>query len=65
METSTNTTNYWNGESVIIGGFTDEGLPILLPPADLEEIAPSRSVKQNTITAAELDEKCNQAEAGK
>jgi hypothetical protein len=65
MENSTTTANYWNGESVLIGAFTDEGLPILLPPADLEEPAPSWSAHRKNITAAELDEKCNEAEAGK
>jgi hypothetical protein len=55
--------NYWDGESIIIGQWTDEGLPTMIPPADHKvpeyNQQPSRSV--STI-AEDLDRKCSEAE---
>lgn len=61
--THNGTPGYWDGESILIRGFTDEELPILLTPSDHTAPAESRSVNRKNITADELDEKCNEAEA--
>lgn len=40
---------YHDGESIIIGAFTDEGLPVLLPPADQPE-APKTNIAGSSLT---------------
>lgn len=46
---------YWDGESVIIGAFTDEGLPVLIPPAD-HKTPEVKTGRHLNYSEAELDE---------
>lgn len=49
---------YWDGSSVIIGAFTDEGLPVLIPPAD-HKVPEVKAGRRLNYSEAELDEKFN------
>jgi hypothetical protein len=53
---------YWDGESMIITRWNDDGLPDMLFPADTPTYAPAAPSYRDNFKAEDLDTKCSEIE---